>query len=72
MDLIKEIKNRYDWKGYLISCIIVSFGAFFIYALQSKKFSLSEFIIWLPISWIIVLILMIGLTEFLWFGYKGK
>jgi len=44
---------------YLISCVITSIGALIIYAKQHDRFSFDfgEFLLWLPLTWVMVLIL---------------
>ena len=56
--IIKEIQRRYDWKGYLIACIIISLGSFLIHAQQNQPPQIDIFFMWLPVVWFLTLILM--------------
>lgn len=50
--------------GLIISLIIVSLGSFIIY-IKDNPFKIDEFILWLPVSWLLVLCLMFGFKIFL-------
>ena len=63
INIIKKIKQRYDWKGYLIACIVISLGSFLIHAQQNQPPQIDVFFMWLPIVWLTVLVLMIFMTE---------
>jgi uncharacterized protein (DUF983 family) len=65
MDIIKYISKRYDWKGYIITCIILSLASFFIHAQDYNPILWESLLKWIPIVWLLVLILMISLTELL-------
>ncbi len=62
------IKNL-PWKGYVISSIIVSFLSLLIYSKQNRVKDISEFLMWQPLIWGLVFILMIF---FVWFLNKKE
>ena len=63
MNLKQKIKQRYDWKGYLIACIIISPFAFFIHQNQYQPPQIDVFFMWLPAVWLLTFILMVLITE---------
>ena len=65
MNIINKIKERYPWKEYFIVLTIVSFGSYIIHARFNNPINLNQFFSWLPLVWLLVLILMIIFCEFL-------
>lgn len=53
--------NRF-WKGYIISSIIVFFGAFFLYAKENNPFTFNvgEFLMWIPFYLLVMLLISGG------------
>lgn len=69
MKTIKTLKERYPWKNYLITLVVVSLGAFLIHLKNYRPPQIGRFILWLPVSWLVVFGLMAGLIEF--FNYES-
>ncbi len=61
MKFLKEL----PWRGYIISGIITTLGSSIIYLKQSYSPSMSEFIMWLPLTWLLLFIFMVFFVLFL-------
>lgn len=63
MNIFQWVKERYHWKGYFISSIIVSMGLFVIYSKSVKRFDFGEYFALIPLAWLLVLIFMVFISE---------
>ena len=59
------MKKKTKWKNYVIASIIVSIGAFIIHIKDHTPPQLDQFFLWLPVSWLMVFIFMMGFKLFL-------
>lgn len=62
--MIKIVKD-FQWKHFLVSCIIVSIGAFFIHSRYNSPINFQAFFSWLPVSWLLVFVMAVGFTFFI-------
>lgn len=63
--MFKKLKERYDWKGYTISSIIVSVGALIFHYRFFQSLQIETFLITLLFVWVFMLVVMIGMSELL-------
>ena len=59
------LTEEYPWTTFIIACAIVSIGALFIYLKTHEVILWGEFLLWLPVSWLLVLLLAILFHIFL-------
>lgn len=64
-NIIEKLKERYDWRGYLISSIIVSILAYILHLKDLQTFNLEIFLLTLLCVWMMVFIFMVVISEFL-------
>ena len=72
MKILNFELDRTFWIEYSIAGVISSFLAFIVYAKEHTKytFDLFQFITWLPVVWILLLIIALGFGIFLSWGKK--
>ncbi|MCK5043721.1 hypothetical protein KAR52_01845 [Candidatus Pacearchaeota archaeon] len=64
-NIINKLKERYDWRGYWISSVIASIGAFFLHLMEFSKVKIEILLLTFLFVWVAVFILMILISELL-------
>ncbi len=62
--IIDKIKEKYSLLHFVIACAIVNVGTFVIFVLMHQTHSLADVIVWAPVSWAGIFVLMVFFTEF--------
>ena len=62
---VKDLLKNFQWKHYFIACVLVSVFAFFVHIKDNSPPNFEIFIMWLPVTWLLVFVMGFSISLFL-------